>query len=118
LFLDGPKIATPYDEQRTLLEEFMSDEIKPNAENAALSNDDLGDVTGGTAAPRTLAAAAGATASSKGGTNPLHSAAVTPVSEPSTELPEAELDNVAGGKGQIQDLHVTKKVDQSSPNLF
>ena len=25
----------------------MSDEIKPNAETAALSNDDLGDVTGG-----------------------------------------------------------------------
>ncbi len=92
----------------------MSDEIKPNAETAALSNDDLGDVTGGAAAPKTFAAAASA---GKGGTNPLHSAVASPT-EPSTELPEADLDNVAGGKGQVHDIHITKVVDKGSPNLF
>jgi hypothetical protein len=50
----------------------MSDEIKQNPD-AALSNDDLGDVTGG-AAPKAAAAAAGATPAGKGGTNPLHNA--------------------------------------------
>lgn len=56
----------------------MSDEIKRNPENAALSNEDSSDATEETAAPKTNAAAAGAGASvtpaDKGGTNPLHNA--------------------------------------------
>ena len=54
----------------------MSDEIKRNPENAALSNEDSSDATEETAAPKTNAAAAGAgvTPADKGGTNPLHNA--------------------------------------------
>lgn len=94
----------------------MSDEIEQNSDDTSLSNDDLGGVTGG-AAPKAVAAAAGATAAGRGGTNPLHNA------EPSTELPEAALDNVAGGspatgKVDVKDISITKKVDVSSPNLF
>lgn len=91
----------------------MSDDIRQDAETNALSNDDLGDVTGGTATPKRMAVGAGATAASKGGTNPLHSA-VANTTDPSTELPEADLENVAGGKVSMQNINVVKKVDKSS----
>ena len=92
----------------------MSDEIRQDAENT-LSNDDLGGVTGGTAAPKQMAVAAGASAASKGGTNPLHSAVTA---QPTTELGEADLEDVAGGKASVHDLNFVKKVDKSSPDLF
>ena len=92
----------------------MSDEINRDPEANALSNDDLGDVTGGTATPKSMAVGAGATAASKGGTNLLHSA-VANTTEPSTELPEADLENVAGGgKVSMQEIHVVKDVDKAS----
>jgi hypothetical protein len=116
--LYGLEIATHYFEQSTH-GGIMSDDIKQDAESTALSNDDLGGVTGGAAAPKAAAAAAGATPAGKGGTNPLHSAVAGPITEPLTELQEADLENVAGGKGQvqIQDIHVTKGVDKSSVDL-
>jgi hypothetical protein len=63
----------------------MSDEIKRNPENAALSNDDSGDAAEETAAPKTNAAAAGVTPAGKGGTNPLHNATADESTERSTE---------------------------------
>ena len=63
----------------------MSDEIKRNPENAALSNDDSGDATEESAEPKTNAAAAGVTPAGKGGTNPLHNAAANESTERSTE---------------------------------
>jgi hypothetical protein len=75
----------------------MSDKVNRDAENAASSKDDLGNVTEGTAAPKTNAAAAGAVPAGKGGTNPLHNAAAEEGAEPSTELPEHDLES--GGEG-------------------
>ena len=95
----------------------MNDDIRLDGETNALSNDDLGDVTGGTANPRRMAVGAGATAARKGGTNPLHSAAAN-TTEPSTELPDADLENVAGGKVSMQNISVVKKLDNSSSKLF
>ena len=63
----------------------MSDEIKRNPENAALSNNDSSDAAEETAAPKTNAAAAGVTPAGKGGTNPLHNAAADEGTERSTE---------------------------------
>ncbi len=63
----------------------MSDENKQNPNNAALSNKDSGDVTEETAAPKAVAAVAGAIPAGKGGTNPLHNAAADESTERSTE---------------------------------
>jgi type VI protein secretion system component Hcp len=42
----------------------------------------------------------------------------TPKAEPSAELSEPVLDEVVGGKTALQDMHFTKVIDKSSPNLF
>jgi type VI protein secretion system component Hcp len=36
----------------------------------------------------------------------------------SGELPEAALDQVAGGKVSVHDINITKKVDKASPVLL
>lgn len=41
-----------------------------------------------------------------------------PKVEPPAELTEVALDEVAGGKATMQDMHFVKVVDKSSPNLF
>ncbi len=43
--------------------------------------------------------------------------------EPSVELSEQQLENAVGGapssqKANLQDFHFTRKLDQSTPNLF
>ena len=38
--------------------------------------------------------------------------------EGAQELSEEELDEISGGKVSVQEIHVTKIVDKSSPNLF
>jgi hypothetical protein len=75
----------------------MSDEVNRDEENVASSKDDLSDVTEGTDAPKTSAAAAGAIPAGKGGTNPLHPAVANETPEASTELPEHDLES--GGEG-------------------
>lgn len=74
----------------------MIDEINRDEENAA-SKHDLADAAEGSAAPKANAAAAGAIPAGKGGTNPLHNAAAEEGAEPSTELPEHDLES--GGEG-------------------
>jgi hypothetical protein len=73
----------------------MSDEVNRDEENAASSKDD--EVTEGSAAPKTNAAAAGAIPAGKGGNNPLHPAVASEATESSAELPEPEVES--GGEG-------------------
>ena len=41
-----------------------------------------------------------------------------PKAEPASELPEAELDQVAGGKPAFNPFSITRKIDKSSPVFF
>lgn len=40
-----------------------------------------------------------------------------PKAEPEAEIPEAELDKVAGGKVTFNPFSITRKIDRSSPTF-